>query len=289
MANPLNSRPESSGIYIMRERETEKDLAQLYSHDQMVTAGMGGVLPEQPAPVEFDRVLDIGCGTGSWLIEVARTYPTVSKLVGVDKNERMLEYARAQAAAQQLDERIQFRAMDVQRILELPTRSFDLANQRLGGTYLRTWDWLPLLGELRRVTRVGGVIRITEADIVESNSPTLNQFNDLLMRALHQSGHFFTLAHDGLVPGVQGKMQQLGLQNLQTHTHMLYHRAGTPEAEHYSQGLQYILETLQPFFRKWINPADDFDTLKRCALEEMRQPGFVATWKLTTIWGINPK
>lgn len=289
MANPLNSRPESSGLYIMRERGSEKDLDQLRSHDQIVTATMGGVLPEQDAPTKFESILDIGCGTGDWLVDAARTYPTLSKLVGIDKSEQMIEYARALAAAEELDDRVHFRIMDAQRILELPTRSFDLANQRLGGTYLRTWDWLPLLGELRRVTRIGGVIRITEADIIESNSPTLNQFNDLLIRALHQSGHFFELAHNGIVLGVKQKMQQAGVQNLQTASYTLHYRAGTPEAEHYYQSMQFIFQTFQSFFRKWINPSDDFDTLRQRTQNEMQQPDFAATWKLTTIWGTNPR
>lgn len=36
----------------------------------MVTKAMGGALPEQADPTLFRRVLDIGCGTGGWLIEV---------------------------------------------------------------------------------------------------------------------------------------------------------------------------------------------------------------------------
>jgi ubiquinone/menaquinone biosynthesis C-methylase UbiE len=288
VANPLNSRPESSGLYILRERESREDLEQLYRHDESITVSMGGVLPEQPDLTEVERVLDVGCGTGSWLIDTARTYPTFSKLVGIDKNERAIEYAHAQASAQGLNDRVQFRVMDAQRVLALPPRSFDLTNQRLGGSYLRTWDWPLLLGELRRVTRVGGIIRITEADMVESNSPTLNHFNDLLLRALHQSGHFFELKHDGIVPGVKQQMQQLGIRNIQTQSHIQSHHAGTPGAEDYYQSMQYVLQTFQPFFRKWINPSDDFNTLQRRAQEEMRQPDFATSWKLTTIWGTNP-
>lgn len=105
-------------------------------------------------------VLDVGCGAGGWLIETAKTYPHIKKLVGVDISDKMLAYPRVQAQAQQLDGRVEFQAMDALRILEFPPASFDLVNQRLGNSWLRTWEWKKILLEYQRVTRPGGIIRI---------------------------------------------------------------------------------------------------------------------------------
>ena len=124
----------------------------------MLTAKMRGVLPEQPDPKIFKRVLDIGCGTGGWLIEAAKTYPSMSMLVGVDVNSQVLEYAQTQATAQGVGDRVQFQAMDALLMLEVPASYFDLVSQRLGISYLRTWDWPKLLSEYLRVTTPGGVI-----------------------------------------------------------------------------------------------------------------------------------
>jgi ubiquinone/menaquinone biosynthesis C-methylase UbiE len=65
----------------------------------------------------------------------------MSLLVGVDVSSKMIEYAQAQAKAQNVDDRMQFRTMDALRMLEFPTNSFDLINQRFAASYLRTWDW----------------------------------------------------------------------------------------------------------------------------------------------------
>ena len=65
-------------------------------------------------------------------MEIAKTYPTIERLVGVDISSKMMEYARAQAESMALDGRVQFQTMDALRILEFPTASFDLVNQRLG-------------------------------------------------------------------------------------------------------------------------------------------------------------
>jgi len=90
----------------------EEELTRLQVQGQMLTTGMGGVLPEQPDPAIFRRVLDVGCGTGGWLIEAAKTYPSMTLLVGVDVSKRMVEYARSRAEAEQLSERVQFQTMD---------------------------------------------------------------------------------------------------------------------------------------------------------------------------------
>jgi len=48
---------------------------------------MSGVLPEQPGPTHFERVLDVGCGTGGWLIELAKTSLNTSLLIGGDVSQ----------------------------------------------------------------------------------------------------------------------------------------------------------------------------------------------------------
>src|SRR5947209_19752314 len=100
--------PEHPSTYFVQDRSNEEEMIRLQIQGQMITAGMGGVLPEQPRPTSFQRILDIGCGTGDWLIEVARTYPGISVLVGVDVSSTMVQYARTQAAAQQVDSHVQF-------------------------------------------------------------------------------------------------------------------------------------------------------------------------------------
>ena len=41
------------------------------------------------------------------------------------------------------------------------------------------------------------------------------------------------------------------------------------------------------FFRKWTRVPDDYEAIYQQALEDMQQPGFVATWTLLTAWGTN--
>src|SRR5713101_8679776 len=81
---------DNPNTYFVQDRANRKELTRLAVQDQMLTAGMGGVLPEQADPTLFRRMLDVGCGTGGWLIEAAQTYPTMS-LVGIDISRNMIE------------------------------------------------------------------------------------------------------------------------------------------------------------------------------------------------------
>lgn len=277
---------EHPSTYFVQDRSNELEIIRLQVQDQMITAGMGGVLPEQPDSSRFQRVLDVGCGTGGWLIETARIYPALSLLVGVDVSGTLLEYARARAAEQQVSDRVQFQVMDVLRMLEFPPASFDLVNQRLGMSYLRTWDWPKLLSEYKRVTRSGGVIRITECDFPTSSSAALTSLSALFRRSLSQAGHLFTPDDpNGLINELARLLQQTGLPNVQTRKHILEHRAGTAEGQSFYEDVQHMFRTLVPFFNKWTRVPDNYEEIYQQALNDIQQPGFVATWTLLTAWG----
>src|SRR6266568_6555358 len=100
MSTSDQPRREHPSTYFVQDRSNLDEMTRLHIQDTMLNTGMGGALPEQPDPTIFQRVLDVGCGTGDWLIEAAKTYPNLSSLVGVDISGKMLDYARTQAEEQ---------------------------------------------------------------------------------------------------------------------------------------------------------------------------------------------
>jgi ubiquinone/menaquinone biosynthesis C-methylase UbiE len=280
---PFRERPST---YFVQDRSNKEEIIRLQIQDEMITAGMGGVLPEQPDPSHFQQVLDVGCGTGGWLIETAKTHPTISRLGGVDVSGKLLKYAQQQAAIHQVDDRVQFQVMDALQKLEFSSDSFDLVNQRLGMSYLRTWDWQKLLKEFQRVTRSGGVIRITECDFPVSGSQALTRLSALFLHSLSQAGHFFTPDDpNGVINELAHQLQLQRLSNVQTRIHHLEHRAGTPQGQSFYEDTQHMFRTLLPFFHKWSRVPNDYEEIYQQALHDIQQPGFVATWTLLTAWG----
>jgi ubiquinone/menaquinone biosynthesis C-methylase UbiE len=286
MSMSSNPRKEHPNTYFVQDRSNQDEMKRLEIQGRLVTVSMGGVLPEQPDPASFRRVLDVGCGIGDWVIETAKTYPSISYLVGADISGKMIEYARAQAEAEQVSERVEFRVMDALRMLEFSTGSFDLVNHRYAASWLRTWDWPKLLEEYQRVTRLGGVVRITEADcVMETSSPAYSRLSDIWQKAFYQAGHSFAPKSDGLTSELPRLLVQHGLENVQTRALMVEFRAGTPEWQDFYRDLELLFRTMQPFLRRWIRLLEDYENLCQQVLSEMRQPDCVAKWHLLTVWG----
>ncbi len=288
---PLSPEPkrEQPSTYFIEDRANQDELNRLRTQDQMLTASMGGVLPEQPDPTVFQRVLDVGCGTGNWLIELAQTMPTCEVLIGVDASLKFIEYARAQAEAAQVSDRVEFHVADALLVLEFPDKFFDLVNHRAASSWLRKWDWRKLLQEYQRVCRPKGVVRVTEGEwAVVSTSPALSRLWELLLQAFHQSGHLFTPTGDGVTGKLAHLLDQHGLQQVQTRAYTLEYRAGTLEGQHYVHDIELLFRTVLPFLRKWTSVPDDYEQIYQQMLSETQQPDFVVTQGLLTAWGSVP-
>ena len=277
---------EQPSTYFVQDRQNKDELKRLMTQDHMLTAAMGGALPEQPDPSIFRRVLDIGSGSGQWAIEAAQTYPNMS-VVGVDISLRMVEYARAQAEAVGVSDRVEFQVMDALLILAFPSSFFDLVNMRLGGSFMRTWDWPKLLQEFQRVTKTSGVIRLTEPEtIYQSSGPALKQHWEMVTCAMHKSGHLFAPEQTALTGHIAHLLKQYGgCKQVRTKEYPIRYRAGTAEGEAFINSSTYGIRTVRPYIEKWGCVSKDYDVIIQQALDEMKRPDFYADWNLLTAWG----
>jgi len=277
---------EHASTYFVQNRRSKDELTRVTIQDQMITASMGGALPEQPDPGSLHRILDIACGTGGWIIEAAQTYPSLSHLIGIDISGRMIDYARAQAKTHHVDERVEFHVMDALRPLEFPDEFFDLVNLRFGVSFMRTWDWPGLIIEMLRITRKSGMLRLTDNVVLhESSSPAFNHFFEMILGAFFQSGHVFEQEGTGLTAHLAPMLERYGCKQVQTKAYAFEFRAGTPRGQAYCEDGTHALETLRPYIEKWGSLDVDYDAFQQQALAEMCQPDFHSTWRFLTAWG----
>ncbi|HLZ58817.1 MAG TPA: methyltransferase domain-containing protein [Ktedonosporobacter sp.] len=286
MSTPQGPRREHPSTYVVQDRSHQEEMTRLQMQDHLLTSGMGGVLADQEGPTSFRRVLDVGCGTGGWLLETAKAYPMIQLLIGVDVSKHMVDSAREQSVHQQMSDHVEFHVMDALRMLEFPTNYFDLVNERLGGSYLRTWEWPKLLNECQRVCKRGGVIRLTESGVASSNSPALTSLSQLIRETFYHAGYLFTSEDDGVTSHLAHLLYQYaGVEQVQTQPHALHYRAGTLEGQLFYDDMKQIFRTILPFLRRWTRIPDDYETTYQQMLNEMQQPDFEVTWHLLTAWG----
>lgn len=109
-------------------------------------------------PTEGDRILDVGCGTGDDVLLLAELVGPEGEVVGIDNSEAMVQTAQEQGGEVPT---VQF---DVDDALDLSFAddSFDAAR---ADRVLQHLDAPAMaLAELRRVTRPGGRVSVSDPD-----------------------------------------------------------------------------------------------------------------------------
>jgi SAM-dependent methyltransferase len=111
------------------------------------------------APLPGDVICDIGCGTGSELLRIARIVGSEGTAIGVDPSTTMIEATRDRAQREGVA--VELLARDG-RDTGLPAGRCDAV--RMDRVVQHVGDLPALLGEAKRMTRPGGRIVIADTD-----------------------------------------------------------------------------------------------------------------------------
>src|SRR5579859_1583116 len=154
-------RAEDRNTYVI-DPASGAEIARLMNQETLIKRAIGGWFLEGIDLGKVSHVLDVACGPGGWVQQVAFAYPDMY-VVGIDIDQRIVAYALAQARVQALAN-ASFSAMDITQHLPLPDASFDFINARFLNRQLLKEAWSGVIRELARVTRPGGWIFLLEAE-----------------------------------------------------------------------------------------------------------------------------
>ena len=284
MPLPVNPSENQTTYFINPEEAAET--SRLLMQDRVVTKEMGGVFPVDLDPSSIHLVLDLACGPGGWASEVARAYPQMD-VVGVDVSEKMIRYAQAQARIQGLGN-ASFQVMDALKPLEFPDDAFELVNARFISPFMPKDAWPNFLRECLRITRPGGIVRITDGEWEFSNGVAFEKIADLMTRAMWLAGKSFS--PDGKRFGTTLVLSQFlrdaGLTNLRHAAHALDYSYGTEAHETLYQDNMIATPLLLPFLlTTGVTTKEEFDRLYQHMSEEMQEPAFRGLWFFLSVWG----
>lgn len=283
--------PESSkqeNTYFIQDSGAE--LARVIELERVLTRGMGGLLPEHPDPsalvASSHRVLDVACGPGGWSLDLVQAYPHL-QVEGFDIDQRMIDYANSQARVAGLDN-ASFRVMNAAGPLDYPDNYFDLVNARWLAV-IPTDVYERAVRELVRITRPGGIIRLTENEQYSiSNGPAFERLSGMFLQAVKRAGntHSPDGRSTGLTPLLGRFLRNAGCQHIQMKPFVIDWSAGAAEHEPVYRVLSVFIQLLQPFLIKvGVTTKEEFERLYNEAEIEMHSDDFCALWYFLTVWG----
>ncbi|MGE3808994.1 MAG: methyltransferase domain-containing protein [Gemmataceae bacterium] len=132
------------------------------------------------------RCLDVGCGAGAVTLELARLVQPGGAAIGLDRDERCLEIARAQTAEAGLPTR--FEQVDVADLVE--QAAFDLVYARFLLTHFS--DPQGGLARLVHAARPGGRVAVEDIDfrmhLSRPDCPAFRRYQELYREVVRQKG-----------------------------------------------------------------------------------------------------
>ncbi len=276
----------NENTYII-DTESAAEMARLIDQSRSMNEAMGSLLPENIDLNGIHSILDVACGPGEWVQQVAGLYPRI-KIVGTDISTLMIKYAQQRARVQKLDN-ASFYIMDARSPLAFENGSFDLVNARFMAAFLPRHEWPQAVKEFARVTQTGGTIILTETDICKpgsTNSAALEELNALGSEAVYRAGLYSSTGT--MVTAMMPQfLEEAGCQDVRTQWHALDFSAGTAAHPVIYANLSVALKLVQPFLVKVMQtPQEHLDALYEQSMQDMMGADFHGETQLMTAWGI---
>ena len=277
----------AQGTYVI-DAESATESVRLMLQDRMMTKAMKGLFPQKIDLASVNDVLDVACGPGGWVIDVAYAHPE-KQVTGIDISKTTIEYARTQAKVQWLDN-VTFEVMDVLKPLNFPNDSFDVVNARFLVGFVPKASWPLLLQECKRVLRPGGTLCWTESEWAGSNSLAFEKMSGLFTRAFQAAGRSFSPSGErmGILPMMRRLVSDAGYQEVQEIPHSLNYSAGTEANASTYQDMMVGFKLIEPFLVKaQVITQEEVEALYAQMLAEMLSDDFCGLGFLLTVCGTN--
>jgi ubiquinone/menaquinone biosynthesis C-methylase UbiE len=246
----------------------------------------GRPLPEQTEVSAVHRLLDIASGRGEWALSVARLEPEL-QVVGIERDVQQVEYARREAQAHGLSN-VSFINSDPFGSLDLPEASFDLVNARFIVGLLPAAAWPDVLKAYTRVTRPGGIMRLTETDLPISGGAALEALHALISRAYASTKRSFSPEGRllSVTPVLKRLLQDAGCQDVQQEVFTTNVSAGNAAHSEVCQDIASTYQLVLPLLvAAQVATLQEVEQLYQRALSEMQADDFCANVFYLTVWG----
>ncbi|KAI8366838.1 S-adenosyl-L-methionine-dependent methyltransferase [Radiomyces spectabilis] len=150
----------------------------------------------------------MGCGSGSWVMEMAIENPE-ARVTGIDMADIFPTTIRP--------ENVRFEIVNILDGLPFEDNTFDLVHMRLLVAALRVNEWPRVLNEIHRVLKPGGLVELVESDFTETEqSPKIRRFISAFLETMQErqqdpwiSRKLSTLLQDSSFEVLQDELKEI--------------------------------------------------------------------------------
>lgn len=275
---------EVSGYVINPENTAE--MARLTVLAEYLSREMG-LLPSSIDLASCTEILDIGCGPGGWVMEIARCCST-SRVRGIDISALMTAYAQFCAQTEGLTN-VQFLQADARQRLPFPDATFDLVHIRLASAWLNKKLWPAIMQEYWRVVKPGGIVCCVECENIGiTTSVALTRYAALGVEAMRNAQQCFSPSsdHSGVTVMLPSFFRDAGFHGVKLEAHALPYSFGTSGYRSMVDNLTSALKLMQPFMlRQGVTTQIELDTLYEQMVNDMQKEDFEALMYYLRMWG----
>ena len=263
------------------------EAARLISEDRLITRHMGDLFPSTVDPQKIHTVLDIGCGPGGWILDVAAAYPSLHA-IGIDISSQMIQLAKLYAQAENATS-VEFLEMDALQPFAFDSSTFDVINARFLYTFVDREQWPLLLQECHRLLKPGGTLRLTELEGGFSNSDALEHLSLIYSKSLYRANHSFSSSGRGTsIPAMlRAFLRNSGFQSLEHQVYGLDCSYGTEASQGWLEELLLLFHSVLPFLVKaGVATQQEMDALFEQATRDVQSKNFCSMTYLLSAWGV---
>ncbi len=272
------------GSQSSQNNETKRNIV---LHQHLLQVQAGHLLPERIPVQTMERVLDLGCGTGEWLFDLAKRFPRLH-IYGVDINEEHLHQAKVRRNTGSIRQ-IELRSMDIRQPLDLPDRYFDLIHMRRCAQFIAPQAWPHFIQECMRILKPAGWLTIVELELCEISSPACLTIHRAVLQANAHMGRSLdvTGATLGVAQRLYSMLQQASLEEVayDLHTVDLGYMAANSRHVFLQEILRNAYHAKPLIIQHGILDAITFDQLLTQAEHDLHAPDLCGWAILVSAYG----